>query len=268
MMNYIAAEENLKVISGLIQEWGKREKIGQLEYDLLLDKIKDLYEQVKFSDATTACAGGDSDCGVISGNGVGFTAGYVAPQEHARAEGSSLHKRALHAFYEDDSKEESVPEQRAFVATAVSVAESASHPTEQAEASPGAPPPPTCCREQRSVISDLYDRGETPKVLGDVIGTPGQTIGDSLKVPMVDIASKIGHERVASIRQAIGLNDRYLLVRDLFEGDIDAFENALMRIDSFISMEDAMLYIHDNFNWTSESDAARLISDLLVRKLM
>lgn len=276
MMNYIAAEERLKVISGLIQEWGKRGKIGQLEYDLLLDKIKGLYEQVKFSDATTTCVGEGSESNATFGSEASLPIGDVAVQKHARADiagDGSAYESALHALYEVDGKAESVSEVCAFtvttpVETTISAMEPALCSTEQVAAASEATPQPACCREQHNAISDLYERGETPKVLGDVIGTVGQTIGDRLKVPTVDIASKIGHERVASIRHAIGLNDRYLLVRDLFDGDIDAFETALMRIDSFTSMEGAMLYIHDNFNWTSESDAARLISDLLVRKLM
>ena len=47
-MNHTVAEEDLKVISGLLEEWRKTGRLGGLEYDLLLDKIKSLYETVRF----------------------------------------------------------------------------------------------------------------------------------------------------------------------------------------------------------------------------
>ena len=37
-MNHTVAEEDLKVISGLLEEWRKTGRLGGLEYDLLLDK--------------------------------------------------------------------------------------------------------------------------------------------------------------------------------------------------------------------------------------
>ena len=58
-MNHTVAEEDLKVISGLLEEWRKTGRLGGLEYDLLLDKIKSLYETVRFGggqhDESTPC---------------------------------------------------------------------------------------------------------------------------------------------------------------------------------------------------------------------
>ena len=80
--------------------------------------------------------------------------------------------------------------------------------------------------------------------------------------------SVLGHEKAGSLRRMIGLNDRYMFIRDLFGGDADAYEEALSRLDGFTSIEDAMLFIHDRYGWNSSSEAALLLSDMLARKLL
>ena len=70
-----------------------------------------------------------------------------------------------------------------------------------------------------------------------------------------------------SLRSAIGINDKYILLRDLFAGDSDYYERAIDRLDEFDSLDEAMLYIYDNFHWNPNSEGARLLMELLARKL-
>ncbi|MFR7708471.1 MAG: hypothetical protein ACLUZZ_05220 [Alistipes inops] len=100
------------------------------------------------------------------------------------------------------------------------------------------------------------------------MGTGVRTFADTLNAPVADVASVLGHEKAGSLRRMIGLNDRYMFIRDLFGGDADAYEEALSRLDGFTSIEDAMLFIHDRYGWNSSSEAALLLSDMLARKLL
>jgi hypothetical protein len=77
-----------------------------------------------------------------------------------------------------------------------------------------------------------------------------------------------GIGRVSDIRKAIGINDRYLMIRDLFGGDAAAFDEAVVRLNGFDDLNDAMLFIHDTYRWDNNSDASKLMVDVLVRKLM
>lgn len=106
------------------------------------------------------------------------------------------------------------------------------------------------------------------KVLGDVIRPCGETIADRLGNTVKDVGMVLGNEKITSLHRAIGFNDKYLILRDLFDGDIDAYESAITHLDEFTSIDDAMLYINDTFDWSSENAAAHMISDMLVRKLM
>ncbi len=103
-------------------------------------------------------------------------------------------------------------------------------------------------------------------VLGDVVGDGHAVLGESIGAPHADVASVLGAEKVATLRGAIGLNDRFLLIRDLFGGDGSAYDRAITALDECSSLDEAMLYIVDNFEWDAESDGAKLLSDLIVRR--
>ena len=64
-------------------------------------------------------------------------------------------------------------------------------------------------------------------VLGEVINHDVQTLADTI-APRRDMASELRRgEPVADLRNAIGINDKFLLIRDLFGGDGEAYEEAI-----------------------------------------
>jgi hypothetical protein len=70
-----------------------------------------------------------------------------------------------------------------------------------------------------------------------------------------------------SLRRTIGVNDKIILMRDLFGGNNEYYDRVITKLDSFDSLEDAMIYIHDNYHWNTQSEGARLLVELLARKL-
>ncbi len=82
----------------------------------------------------------------------------------------------------------------------------------------------------------------------------------------VDVATAASS--TLSLRQSIGINDKYILMRDLFAGDADYYESAISVLDEFDNLDEAMLYIHDNFRWSPNSEGARLLMELLACKLI
>lgn len=99
-------------------------------------------------------------------------------------------------------------------------------------------------------------------VLGDVLRADVHTLGESI-ARAKDISEAAP---VASLRAAIGINDRFLLIRDLFGGDASAYEKAIVAIDSFDNLDDCMVHIVENYSWRSTSDGAKLIMNLIQRK--
>ena len=80
-------------------------------------------------------------------------------------------------------------------------------------------------------------------------------------------SSSIGQEPVTDLRKALCNNDRFLLARDLFNGDMEACEQTIDRLNAFGDLDECMIYITENFDWNPNSDGAKLLVDLLERKL-
>ncbi len=103
-------------------------------------------------------------------------------------------------------------------------------------------------------------------VLGEVINHDVQTLADTI-VPPRDMASELRRsEPVTDLRKAIGLNDRFLLIRDLFGGDGDAYEQAIEALNGCGDFDDCMIFIAEHYAWNPNSDGAKLMMELLERK--
>ncbi|MCC8018579.1 MAG: hypothetical protein LIO85_02235, partial [Rikenellaceae bacterium] len=119
------------------------------------------------------------------------------------------------------------------------------------------------------ITSSAIQDSEPVQVLGDVIAGSGQTVSDIYagQAPKADVASVVGSGRIESLRKAIGINDKFLLIRSLFDGNAEIYDSVMTTLDGFGDLDDALIYIHENFNWNPDSEAVKLLVDLLTRKL-
>ncbi len=149
--------------------------------------------------------------------------------------------------------------------------ESESVPTAPTPAPEPESKPRTAAFDPASDDTDRRTEGGMPiasagAVLGEVINPHVQTLADTIAPPR-DMASEILHnEPITDLRQAIGLNDKFLLIRDLFGGDGAAFERAIETLNGFDDLDDCMIFIAEHYAWNPNSDGAKLLMDLLERK--
>ena len=83
--------------------------------------------------------------------------------------------------------------------------------------------------------------------------------------PMPQQTSLFG-TAVEDIRQAISLGDRFLFQRELFAGNGELMQKTLDEINSLGSLNEAMDYVLDNFDWDKESTAVQLFENVLKRR--
>lgn len=103
-------------------------------------------------------------------------------------------------------------------------------------------------------------------VLGDVINHDVQTLADTI-APQRGATSELRRgEPVTDLRRAIGINDKFLLIRDLFGGDGSAYEEAIGALNAFEDFDECMIYIAENYAWNPNSDGAKFMMELLERK--
>ena len=101
--------------------------------------------------------------------------------------------------------------------------------------------------------------------MADAIPAP-QTLADTLAAP-TPLADEINHSRLRSLRNGIGLNDKFLMIKDLFGGNAAQYEATIDVLNEFDDLDDCMIYIVENFRWNPDSEGARMLVSLIERKL-
>lgn len=67
-----------------------------------------------------------------------------------------------------------------------------------------------------------------------------------------NIANKLKNKPIKSINEAIGLNDKFLFIRELFNGQADLFSKTVEQLNKLDSFELCIDYINSNFAWDFE----------------
>lgn len=113
----------------------------------------------------------------------------------------------------------------------------------------------------------------TPKA-NVVASQPQQRLGDTF-AEVKTLADQMAKDdnpttpfnRITALRQAIGLNDKFLMIRDLFGGDAERYEATIDTLDEFEDLDECIIYIVENFRWNPDLEAAKLLVSLIERKL-
>lgn len=140
-------------------------------------------------------------------------------------------------------------------------AEPAPKATPKAEPMPTPVPVPA----PKPVVERMAEERST--VLADAIAPAATTLADTLAAPAA-LGEEMNHSKIASLREGIGINDKFLMIRDLFDGDGDAYAEAIEALDSLESLDDCMIHIIENYAWNPDTEGSKFIMQLLDRKFL
>lgn len=185
--------------------------------------------------------------------------------DEPRREPRSKHQRMM-SIYNDEPKPEKV----------VDISKIFDMDDDESDVEIFATPTPKTQPQAKRVVE--YDEeplksGETiadvkTVTLADAMAQNATTLADTIAAPAA-LGEEINHSHIKSLRKAIGLNDKFLMIRDLFGGDGDVYEQTLDALDEFESFDDCLLYIAENHpEWNPDSEGAKFLTQLLERKLL
>lgn len=81
-----------------------------------------------------------------------------------------------------------------------------------------------------------------------------------------DVMDVLNTKPVSNLTEAIGINDKFLFIREIFNGDQESYDLALEKVDSASSMEDATSTILSFAGENKDNDAVKLFMSILKRK--
>lgn len=273
-MDLKTASEDLQIVKMLISQWVRKYGVSELEHILVMDKLDAVASELAGGDSLPAdmpavrpaavtveketvevsLPADEDDLPTISGieqeiilheTGELPADAYEPAPEKARSD-----REALKSLYYDDEHADGGEEKKRAEKTLGDIA----HEINDTETF-----------NDRFADELLVEDYESRPVLGEVINSGAKTVGDSFTPQGNDVVAGINGK--SGLRKSIGLNDKYLLIRDLFRGDTDLYDKTIDDLEEFTDLNDAMLYIHDNFQWDPGSEGSKMLVELLVNKL-
>lgn len=83
-----------------------------------------------------------------------------------------------------------------------------------------------------------------------------------------DLASKYQTKPIKNIHTAIGLNEKFQLIKELFKGDSDLYNQTINQLNNASNFNEAYMYLNENFNWDMDDRLVKRILELTRRKFI
>jgi len=114
------------------------------------------------------------------------------------------------------------------------------------------------------------DTKKEPETLADLFQNSKSFRSEELaeKNPVMDLSSKLQSQPISDIGSAIGLNDKFLFINELFNGNSEKFEETISYLNNAPNFNDAFNYLNEHFDWEMENPSVQKLLDLARRKLI
>ena len=106
--------------------------------------------------------------------------------------------------------------------------------------------------------------------LNDVISEEASILHDQLKQETADVSMGFQESPIRDLKKAIGINDRYLFINELFRGDETMYERSLKTINGFTIFPEAQYWIQRELKvklgWNERSETVDHFHQLVRRR--
>ena len=82
-----------------------------------------------------------------------------------------------------------------------------------------------------------------------------------------DLSDQLKVKQIGSLTEAIGISDKFLFIGEIFDGDKEAYSQAISRLDKVENLQDAMAVIMSYTGGNDETEAVRQLLELVKLKL-
>lgn len=137
-------------------------------------------------------------------------------------------------------------------------------PEPKVEPIPASAPAPVATVSTPAPVAQPQPQSVEPQRIADVLGSGRKVLGDMSQNEAMPTPPM---SKISDLRKAIGINDKFIMLRDLFAGNEAQYNATIDALNSFTNLDDCMIYIVENFAWNPDSEGAKLIVSLIERKL-
>lgn len=253
-----------------------KQQIPQIELDIILDNLRKLYQAyavlnklnntVSEADSVTEEKPDTSKGAQQEKNQEPFVpnlpkeAYKETPQESLKdipaetntEEEKAHQKKAVESTQKDTNKEEKTIE------------------TEKKEEKPKVAEEKVEQSEDKDTSPDLFSETVT---MSDKFKNDTKSINEKIAQSLVDrtLASKIKKSPIADLKAAIGVNEKFRFIGELFDGNFASYNETIDKLNSFNNIEEAAKYLEillGKYKWKSDMPAFVMLSELIGRRYM
>lgn len=133
---------------------------------------------------------------------------------------------------------------------------------------------PTLVHQQQAEPAEKEHNGngvqKNLRELNHALAMETESLNEKLKEERKEVMSALQDSPVRDLKKAIGINDRYLFLNDLFRGDESMYERSIRTINAFSIYPEAQYWIQRELkiklSWPDSSDTVRLFDQLIRRR--
>jgi hypothetical protein len=108
------------------------------------------------------------------------------------------------------------------------------------------------------------------KEINDAAAQDEESLNDRLKQDKTELVDRLKHEPIKDLRKAIGINDRFVFINELFRGDEAMYERSIKTLNSFYNFNEAEYWINRELTlrlgWDQYSELVKHFYQLVKRR--
>ncbi len=112
--------------------------------------------------------------------------------------------------------------------------------------------------------------GAQKKEINETIAGKEPSVNEKLKQTKIDLGETLTEAPVRDLRKAIGINDRFLFISELFRGDENMYERSIKTINSFSILPEAEYWIQrelkTKIGWSDTNATVKQFIQLVKRR--
>jgi hypothetical protein len=105
-----------------------------------------------------------------------------------------------------------------------------------------------------------------PKTIADELGKNRISLNEKYAKDNSNFSQLINLKPLQDIKSGIGLGDRFLYIRELFDGKNDLFDQTIEHLNKMKSFDDAVEFLDEKFHWDANDSTVATFLNVVKRK--
>jgi hypothetical protein len=139
------------------------------------------------------------------------------------------------------------------------------------EAEEKIPPETNQPQKKTKVKTPSVDLFSSHTTVADKFKDEKKSLNEKLSSSNTDksIAAKLQKNPIKDLKNAIGINEKFKFINELFEGNLQKYNDGIAQLNHFGNMDEAIRFLSvltEEFSWDKENEAYKELSELVTRR--